>query len=410
MGFLGTLAIALKALATNKLRSALTMLGIVIGVAAVIAMIAIGRGAQQSVAEQLSGLGSNVIVVWPASASTGGLRLGASTAPSLSEDDATAIAREVQGVILAAPLLRANQQIIVGNTNWQSSVHGITNDYLEARDWVLAAGRAFEPGEISASGKVAIIGSTVARELFGDSDPIDRPMRIGRLPVTVVGVLAPKGQSAWGNDQDDVVMVPISTMRNRIQGQPTGRLKRVGSISIKAASAAALPGAMEGIRALLRQRHRLQPGQDDDFGMRNLTEIAETREEASRTLSWLLAAVAGVSLLVGGIGIMNIMLVSVTERTREIGLRRAVGARARDILLQFLVEATTLSVIGGLLGTLLGVGAAIAVAEFVGWRTLLGVDAIVLAVGFAAAIGIFFGFWPARKASRLQPIEALRHE
>jgi len=410
MGFFGTVAIALKALATNKLRSLLTMLGIVIGVAAVIAMIAIGRGAQQNVAEQLSGLGSNVIVVWPSSASSGGLRLGASTAPTLSEDDAVAIGREVAGVQAAAPLLRGNQQIIVGNMNWQSGVHGITNDYLEARDWVLSAGRAFEPSELSASGKVAIIGSTVARELFGAADPIDQPMRIGRLPVTVIGVLAPKGQSAWGGDQDDVVMVPIATMRNRIQGQPTGRMKRVGSISIKAIGAEALPGVMEGTRALLRQRHRLQPGQEDDFSMRNLTEIAETREEASRTLAWLLAAVAGVSLLVGGIGIMNIMLVSVTERTREIGLRRAVGARSRDILLQFLVEATTLAVIGGLLGTLVGVGAAMMVAELAGWRTTLTVDSVVLAVSFAAAIGIFFGFWPARKASRLQPIDALRHE
>ena len=410
MGFFGTVAIALKALATNKLRSLLTMLGIVIGVAAVIAMIAIGRGAQQNVAEQLSGLGSNVIVVWPSSASSGGLRLGASTAPTLSEDDAVAIGREVAGVQAAAPLLRGNQQIIVGNMNWQSGVHGITNDYLEARDWVLSAGRAFEPSELSASGKVAIIGSTVARELFGAADPIDQPMRIGRLPVIVIGVLAPKGQSAWGGDQDDVVMVPIATMRNRIQGQPTGRIKRVGSISIKAISAEALPGVMEGTRALLRQRHRLQPGQEDDFSMRNLTEIAETREEASRTLAWLLAAVAGVSLLVGGIGIMNIMLVSVTERTREIGLRRAVGARSRDILLQFLVEATTLAVIGGLLGTLVGVGAAMMVAELAGWRATLTVDSVVLAVSFAAAIGIFFGFWPARKASRLQPIDALRHE
>ena len=410
MGFFGTLAIALKALATNKLRSSLTMLGIVIGVAAVIAMIAIGRGAQQSVAEQLAGLGSNIIVVWPASASTGGLRLGASTAPTLSQNDAEAIAREVPGVLVSAPTLRGNQQVIVGNQNWQSTVYGITNDYLEARDWVLVAGRAFEPGEVGASGKVAIIGATVARELFGDSDPIDQPMRIGRLPVTVIGVLGSKGQSAWGNDQDDVVMVPISTMRNRIQGQPTGRLQRIGAISIKAASAEELPEVMASSRALLRQRHRLQPGQEDDFRMRNLTEIAETREEASQTLAWLLAAVAGVSLLVGGIGIMNIMLVSVTERTREIGLRRAVGARARDILLQFLVEASTLSIIGGLLGTALGIGAAMALNEFLGWRTLLGADAVVLAVGFSAAIGIFFGYWPARQASRLQPIEALRHE
>jgi putative ABC transport system permease protein len=410
MSLFGTIAIALKALAINKMRTALTMLGIVIGVAAVIAMIAIGRGAQDNVAEQLSGLGSNVLVVWPGEAYSGGLRLGANSAPTLSEDDAYAIANEVPGIQASAPTLRANAQLIAGNTNWLSNVHGITNAYLEARDWVIESGRAFEPGEINASGKVAIIGSTVARELFGTADPLDKAVRIGRTPMRVIGVLASKGESAWGSDQDDVVMVPISTMRNRIQGQPPGRLKRITSISIKVQSADQMDAAQESVRQLLRQRHRLQAGQEDDFRMRNLTEIIETREEASRTLALLLATVAGVSLLVGGIGIMNIMLVSVTERTREIGLRRAVGARGRDILLQFLVEALTLSLIGGLVGTALGVATALLVGDLAGWHTTLTMDSIVLAVAFAGAIGVFFGFYPARKASRLQPIEALRHE
>ncbi len=410
MGLFGTIAIALKALATNKLRSALTMLGIIIGVAAVITMVAIGRGAQQRVSQQLQGLGANVIVAWPSSARTAGVRLGESTAPSMSEDDAEAIAREVPGVMVSAPVRRSRAQVIFGNLNWRTQVYGVNNDYLIARDWELASGRLFEPGEISASGKVVILGETVALELFGDTDPIDQAVRIDRLPVTVIGVLRAKGQSAWGSDQDDLVMLPLSTVRNRIERQSSGRLRRVESISIKAISYEALPEVEEGVRALLRQRHRLQPDQPDDFQLRNLTQVAEAREESGRTLAALLASVAGVSLLVGGVGIMNIMLVSVTERTREIGLRRAVGARARDILLQFLVEATTLAVIGGLLGIALGVGAAHTLAELAGWPTLLTLDSIVLAVGFSAMIGIFFGFWPARKASQLQPIDALRHE
>jgi putative ABC transport system permease protein len=410
MGLFGTLSIALKALATNKLRSALTMLGIIIGVAAVITMVAIGRGAQQSVSQQLQGLGANVIVVWPSSARTGGVRLGESTAPSLSEDDALAIAREVPGVAVSAPVLRSRAQVISGGMNWNAQVYGVSNDYLIARDWELSSGRMFEPGEISASGKVVILGETVAKELFGNDDPIDQAVRVDRLPVNVIGVLKPKGQSAWGADQDDLVMLPISTVRNRIQRQASGRLKRIQSISIKAVSHESLPEVEEGVRALLRQRHRLQPDQPDDFQLRNLTQVAEAREESGRTLAALLASVAGVSLLVGGVGIMNIMLVSVTERTREIGLRRAVGARERDILWQFLVEATTLAVIGGLLGIALGVAAAHTLAQLAGWPALLTFDSIALAVGFSAAIGIFFGFWPARKASHLQPIDALRHE
>ena len=405
-----TLAIALHALSINKLRSALTMLGIIIGVAAVIAMIAIGQGAQRRVAEHIQKLGANVIVVWPGSRTAQGLRLGATTAATLTEDDALAIAREVPGIMHAAPSIRGNAQVVAGNTNWATVVYGINPDYLEARGWSVADGRGFEPAESASAAKVALIGRTIVHELFGDADPIGRTMRIGLLPVTIVGTLAPKGQNAWGTDQDDVVFVPLATMRNRVQGQPTGRLKRVSAINIRVADDMSMSEAEEGIRALLRQRHRLQPGQDDDFGLRNLSELLLTQQASSQVLTRLLAAVSGISLLVGGIGIMNIMLVSVTERAREIGLRLAVGARGRDILLQFMVEATTLALIGGLVGIGCGVAVALLLGHFADWPTVLVPEAIVLAVGFAAAIGIFFGFYPARRAARLQPIEALRHE
>jgi putative ABC transport system permease protein len=386
------------------------MLGIVIGVAAVITMIAIGTGAQERVAEQIRSLGSNIMLILPGSRTAGGVRLGTSSQQTLTEEDALAIARDVAEVQAAAPLLRSGVQVVYGNTNWATGGFGVSNDYFEVRDWALASGRMFEAGELSASGKVAIIGQTVARQLFGDEDPLDRTIRVGKLPVVVIGVLQGKGQNSLGQDQDDLVAVPISTLRNRIQGQATGRLKRVGSISVKVRDGMNMAVAEESIRALLRQRHRLQSGQEDDFSIRNLTEILQTQETSSRILTWLLAAVAGVSLMVGGIGIMNIMLVSVTERTREIGLRMAVGARGRDILAQFLVEATTLSLIGGLIGVALGVVTALTIGDLAGWRTRLSPSAIVLAVGFSAGIGIFFGFYPARKAARLQPIEALRYE
>jgi putative ABC transport system permease protein len=410
MTLLGTLRVALKALSVNKLRSALTMLGIVIGVAAVITMIAIGAGAQERVAEQIRSLGSNIMLILPGSRTAGGVRLGSSSQQTLTEEDALAIARDVAEVQSAAPLLRSGVQVVYGNTNWATGGFGVSNDYFEVRDWALISGRLFEPGELSASGKVVILGQTVARQLFGDEDPLDRTIRVGKLPVVVIGVLQSKGQNSLGQDQDDLVAVPISTLRNRIQGQSAGRLKRVGSISVKVRDGMSMAAAEDAIRALLRQRHRLQSGQEDDFSIRNLTEILQTQEASSRILTWLLAAVAGVSLLVGGIGIMNIMLVSVTERTREIGLRMAVGARGRDILAQFMVEATTLSLIGGLIGVALGVFAAVVIGDLAGWRTRVSPSAIVLAVSFAAAIGIFFGFYPARKAARLQPIEALRYE
>ena len=410
MSLLAIVRIALDALARNKTRSALTMLGVVIGVAAVVAMVAIGHGAQARVEEQIRGLGSNIMLVLSGSVNASGVRLGASTVQTLTEDDAVAIAREVPEVQAAAPTLRSNAQVIAGSLNWSTVVLGITNEYFEARDWPLAEGRIFEPAELTGSAKVAIIGPTVAQQLFGNADPIDRTIRVRSVPVKVVGLLAHKGQNSVGQDQDDVMMLPISTVRNRIQGQANGRLKRVGAISVKVQDGLSMRAAEDGIRELMRQRHHLQPDQDDDFTVRNLTEILQAQEASSRVLTYLLAAVAGVSLLVGGIGIMNIMLVSVTERTREIGLRMAVGARGRDILRQFLIEATTLALIGGLAGVLLGAAAALAVGHFAQWRVELSPQSIVLAVGFAAAIGVFFGWYPARTAAGLQPIEALRHE
>ncbi|MBA3031794.1 MAG: ABC transporter permease [Gammaproteobacteria bacterium] len=412
MNFYATLLIALKALRVNLLRSALTMLGIIIGVAAVIIMIAVGSGAQEKVESQIKSLGANLLIVFSASTSHGGARSAAGATHTISEDDAYAIARELPDYLVgAAPALRGSGQIVAGNSNWSSTFYGITPDYFEVRAWTLADGRYFDPAEINGAAKVAIIGQTVATSLFGDESPIDQVIRIRNVPLTVIGVLASKGQSLSGNDQDDVVLMPISTARNRVLGATVlAKSRSVGSISIKARDGVDLKIAEEKIRDLLRQRHRLQPGQDDDFNLRNLTEILQAREDSSRVMAMLLAAVASVSLLVGGIGIMNIMLVSVTERTREIGLRRAVGAKSGDILRQFLIEAITLSLIGGLIGVLLGSLGAELIGELAGWPIRLSPFATALAVSFAAGIGIFFGYYPARQAARLSPIEALRHE
>ncbi|MBL0917878.1 MAG: ABC transporter permease [Hydrogenophaga sp.] len=386
------------------------MLGIIIGVAAVITMIAIGAGATERVQAQMRSLGSNIILVTPGSVTSSGVRLGAQAGQGLTEEDAQAIALEVPEVQVAAPSNRTSGQLVGGGSNWATSIFGITNDYLIARDWELVSGRAFEVSEMQGSGKVAFIGQTVARELFGDADPIDQMIRVRTVPVTVVGVLARKGQNSFGQDQDDVVMLPLSTFRNRVQGGGGGRLKRVWSINVKVAEGQSMAAAEQGIKELLRQRLRVQPGMDDPFTVRNLTEVLQAQEASSRIMTLLLMAVAGVSLIVGGIGIMNIMLVSVTERTREIGLRMAVGARGRDILTQFLIEAVTLSLIGGLIGVVLGAIATWATAQFSGWQVSMTLDSIALSAGFSALVGVFFGFYPARRASQLLPIQALRHE
>ena len=404
------LRIALRALAINKLRSALTMLGIVIGVGAVIVMIAVGAGAQARVEEQIRALGSNLLLVMSGATTAGGVRLGFGSNFTLSEDDAAAVNREIPEAI-AAPALRGSAQLIWGNANWSTQIYGVTPDYLEARQWPLAAGRVFEPAEMSGASKVCLIGATVAKQLFGSADPLDQVIRVKRIPFTVIGVLETKGQSLLGTDQDDIVLMPISTARTRVLGSANvARQRSVGTIWVKVGDGVDTRIVEEQVRSLLRQRHRVQPGADDDFSLRNLQEVMAAQEASSRVLALLLAAVASVSLLVGGIGIMNIMLVSVTERTREIGLRMAVGARTRDILGQFLVEAVTLSLIGGLVGVALGMASSYAIASFFGWRVLLSAEAVGLAVAFAFVIGVFFGFYPARKAARLNPVEALRFE
>ena len=404
------LSIALQALKVNKLRSGLTMLGIIIGVAAVIVMIAVGSGAQARVKEQIAGLGSNLMILWAGSVTTAGVRGGTGTAQTLVEDDAWAVMREIAEVQVAAPTQRGSGQIVWGNANWLASIVGTTPEYFEARDWGLVTGRLFEAGEMSGAGKVAIIGQTVARELFGDGDPVDQIIRVRGVPFTVIALLERKGQSMMGQDQDDIVIIPLSTARNKIFGALQGRIGRVSSIFIKTKDGADMKEAEDKVRELLRQRHRLTGNTPDDFSLRNLTEILQAQEAASKIMAILLAAVASISLLVGGIGIMNIMLVSVTERTREIGLRLAVGARGKDILSQFLVEAITLSTIGGLIGILLGGLGTWLVAELAAWPVQLSVLSIVLAVGFSAVIGIFFGYYPARKASSMQPIQALGYE
>ncbi len=410
MNLAALLRIALRALAVNKLRSALTMLGIIIGVSAVIVMVAVGAGAQARVEEQIRALGSNLLLILSGARTASGVRLGVGSNFSLNEGDAFAITREIPGAT-AAPAVRGGAQLIWGNTNWSTAIYGTTPEYLSVRNWVLAEGRAFEPAEMAGAAKVCILGQTVVKQLFGATDPIGQTIRIGRVPFTVIGTLETKGQSMMGTDQDDLVLMPLDTARNRVLGASTlAKQRAVGVIWVKVDDGLDTNAVAEEVRALLRQRHRLQPGADDDFSLRNLAEIMAAREASSRILTILLAAVASVSLVVGGIGIMNIMLVSVTERTREIGLRMAVGARTRDILGQFLVEAVTLSLIGGLIGTLLGIGGAFAVATIAGWRVLLSADAVLLAVAFAFLTGVFFGFYPARKAARLHPVEALRFE
>jgi putative ABC transport system permease protein len=404
------LRVAMRALAVNKLRSSLTMLGIIIGVGAVIVMIAVGGGAQARVEEQIRSLGSNLLLILSGTTTSGGVRMGFGSNLTISEDDAAAITREIPEA-QAAPALRGTAQMIWGNQNWSTVIFGVTPDYFEVRQWSFAAGGPFDATDVAGATKVCLIGQTVARQLFGGVDPIGQQIRIRRVPFTVIGVLEGKGQSMMGTDQDDLVLMPISTARKRVLGATNlAKQRSVGTIWVKVREGYDMKATEEQVRGLLRQRHRLQPGQDDDFSLRNLEEVAATQEASSRVLALLLAAVASVSLVVGGIGIMNIMLVSVTERTREIGLRMAVGARTRDILGQFLVEAVTLSLIGGLVGVALGTAAAFTVAQIAGWRIVLSPEAVLLAVAFAFVIGVFFGFYPARKAARLNPVEALRFE
>jgi putative ABC transport system permease protein len=406
----GAAQLALSALAANKVRTGLTMLGVIIGVAAVVTMMAVGAGAQARVAAQIQSLGSNLIIVISGSITTSGVRLGTGSQLTVTEDDAKAMEREIDGIQVAAPTVRGGVQVVAGNANWATAVFGVTPSFLEARDWATATGRPLAQDDVDGATKVALLGQTVAQNLFGTADPIGQVIRIKKVPLTVIGVLGRKGQSTQGQDQDDAVLVPLSTAKKKLLGTSQANARAVNAILVKVREASAMKSIEHAIPPLLRQRHHLQPGQDDDFTLRNLSDILESQEASSRVLSLLLAAIASVSLVVGGIGIMNIMLVSVTERTREIGLRRAVGARRRDILTQFLIEAVTVSLVGGLMGIVLGIVGAWAIGYFAGWLAPIQARAVIPAFLFAGAVGVFFGFYPARKASRLNPIDALRYE
>ena len=401
---------ALGAIQANVLRSVLTALGIIIGVAAVIVMISVGAGAQKQVDDVIKKLGSNLVIVVPGTTTSGGARGARGSRRTLTEDDAIAIQNEVPTVKVSAPTVRGSGQIIFGNQNWSTVIRGVTPDYGQAREWEIADGRWFSNDEVRSAAKVALIGETVSESLFGNDNPVGQIIRIKRVPFTVIGTLVGKGETPMGNDMDDVVFIPLTTAKKRTLGgrRVSGRL--VGVVFVKSNSAEVVDDTIRDMTKLLRLRHKLRPGQPNDFFVRNLSSILEARANSSRVMNLLLAAVASISLIVGGIGIMNIMLVSVTERTREIGLRMAVGAKGRDILLQFLIEAVTLSLIGGVIGIVFGLCGSYIIAMIGNSPAIVQPYSILLAFGFAAAVGVFFGFYPARKAARLDPIEALRYE
>jgi putative ABC transport system permease protein len=405
---LASLRIALRALMVNKMRSALTMLGIIIGVGAVIAMIAVGSGAKQRIAEQIASMGSNMLIVLSGSSTSGGLRFGTGTVPTLTVDDAKAILNEIPAVKYVAPSLGGVAQVVFGNQNWSTIVNGTTPEVLDIRDWPLASGRPFTQQDVDGATKVCLLGKTVVDNLFGGIDPIGQIVRIKKVPFTVIGLLAPKGQSTFGQDQDDTIFIPLTTAQKRLFGMQFPGMVRI--IAVQAREQDLMKDVENQINDLLRQRHRIQAKQDNDFSVRNLTEIMSTAEQSADVMSYLLGAIASISLIVGGIGIMNIMLVSVTERTREIGIRIAVGAKGRDILLQFLIESLVLSLIGGTMGIGIGIVGTLVLASFTQWPTLFSIKAILLAFLFSGSVGVFFGFYPARKASMLNPIEALRYE
>jgi len=409
VSWLMTFRVALRALARNKMRSFLTTLGIVIGVGAVIAMVAIGDGAKARVEQAFASMGSNMLVILPGSSTAGGAMGGFGSQPTLTWDDLKAIQNEVPSVRYVAPALRATAQVMSEDQNWTTSVTGTNPDYFQIRTWPVERGEPLAASDVDGAVKVAVLGRTVVDKLFGPSaDPIGRIVRVRNIPFTVTGVLSPKGQSPMGQDYDDALFVPVTTFAQKIQGGLKNYV--AGQILVGATSAGTTDRAQRQIVGLLRDRHHLPSSAEDDFSIRNLSELASAQQEGTRTLTTLLACIAAVSLLVGGIGIMNIMLVSVTERTREIGLRMAVGAKGAHIRLQFLVEALTLALAGGIAGILLGVALASYLASSLGWPVLFRPDIVVLAVGFSGAIGVGFGLYPAHKASQLDPIQALRFE
>ncbi|MEK6325224.1 MAG: ABC transporter permease [Acidobacteriota bacterium] len=407
MNLLLTFKIAIRALGRNKLRSSLTMLGIIIGVGAVIAMVGIGQGASASIQSQIANLGNNMLFVMSGSMNTGGMRGGAGSSNNLTPEDAVAIELECPSVRAVSPGVRANGQLVFGNLNWvaSSGIQGANEKFPDIRAWPVSTGEFFTEGDVRTAARVCVIGKTVADNVFADGDPIGQTMRIRNLPFRVIGVLSSKGQSAYGQDQDDTVIVPYTTAQKKML-----TISHIHQVMVSAISPAATFTAEKQITDLLRQRHKLGPNQENDFFVRNLTDVAEAADQSSKIMTNLLASIAGVSLLVGGIGIMNIMLVSVTERTREIGIRMAIGARSAAIRRQFLIESVTLSVVGGALGILFGVGASIIISTTLGWPTLVSPVSIFASVIFSGFVGVAFGYYPARKAAGLDPIDALRYE
>jgi len=403
-----TIKISLRALRVNKMRSALTMLGIIIGVGAVIAMLAVGTGASKQIEEQISSMGSNLLIVVPGATTAGGVRMGAGTQSTLTLADAEAIKRECPAVEEVGPNLNGVAQVVYSHQNWSTGVVGTTPGMLIVRDWTLSSGKPFTEQDVKNATKVSLLGQTVVDNLFGDTDPVGKIIRIKNVPFTVLGVLGKKGQSPQGQDQDDTIYIPVTTAQKKVFG--TAFPGMIRTMMVKAKGAEYLADAEKQINELLRQRHRIGPKQENDFTVRNLTQMMQAREESTKVMTLLLGAIASVSLLVGGIGIMNIMLVSVTERTREIGIRMAIGAKTWDIRLQFIIEALTLSLIGGLVGIIIGVTGSEILSMLAGWPTIVSPLSILMSFSFSGLVGIFFGFYPAYKASLLNPIDALRYE
>ena len=405
MELVETMKIALRALARNKLRSALTMLGIIIGVSAVIAMVGIGNGAQKEVQNRIAAMGTNLLYVSAGSVNMGGTHLGAGATQTLVSSDVTAILSEAPAVANAAPVSSASTQLVFGNQNWATTVTGTEPQYFDIRDWAFSQGDTFSQDDVRRAANVAVIGETVRQNLFGNSNPVGQTIRAGNLPFTVVGVLTAKGTSGMGGDQDDGIYVPITTLQKKITGQDWLR-----NIMVSAESQAQSYAAQDQITAILRDRHRIRAGAPDDFSIRNLADVAELADQSAQVMTMLLASIAGVSLIVGGIGIMNIMLVSVTERTKEIGVRVAIGATEQDVQRQFLLESVVLSLLGGAVGIIVGIGSSILINYVLHWTVSVSMLAVGAAVIFSTAIGVAFGYYPARKAARLDPIEALRFE
>ncbi len=397
--------VASQSILKNKMRTLLTMLGIVIGVGAVIVMVAIGQGAQSQIQNQIDNLGTNLIVITPGSSSSGGVSRGAQTYNRLTIKDADKIKRESLYANAVSPVVWTRTQVIGGNGNWRTSINGVSPDYIVIRNWPLKSGRFFDASEMRAMRRVVVLGHTVAEELFADSDPTGARIQIRNVPVEVIGVLEPKGQTPDGNDQDDVILAPYTSVQTRLSGW-----SRIFQIMASTPRPGDVPRAQEEIAAIMRESHNLAEWEENDFTVRNQNDLADAAQSTTEVMTLLLAAIASISLLVGGIGIMNIMLVSVTERTREIGIRMAIGARGRDVLTQFLVESIVMSVIGGMIGVALGFGSASIIGRATGWSTAISPETVAIALVFSASVGIFFGFYPARKAARLNPIDALRYE